>query len=185
MDRTIKVVHEGQTLSNANIQLLMKKMDIFGAQMVLLKNQCKTPEKNNATPTRLHLIEKNTLHKNEEVNAKLASIGDNIENVVMTPIDTVLGAQGDEDNAWDEDFVASPSDFDAIMVDAETKKRMASNHAKKSDTAKKKKAMTAANIHSWARRTRWGQINGKLHLRRYRGQSHTRNTLYDSKKKSQ
>jgi len=36
MDKTIRTVHEGQKLNDDNIQLLMKKFEVFGEQMKLL-----------------------------------------------------------------------------------------------------------------------------------------------------
>ena len=42
----------------------------------------------------------------------------------------------DEENEWNDDFAASPHDFDAIMSDAESKKRMAAE----SSLAKAKKS---------------------------------------------
>ena len=102
MDRTIKIVHEGKTLNDTSIQLLIKRMDIFGAQMLLLHKLFETPENDNETPNRVHTTGNNTLNTNGELSNTLDSIGDNIENEVMTPIDIVLGTQGDEDTAWEK-----------------------------------------------------------------------------------
>ena len=33
MDETIKIIHEGQTSNDTNIQIMMTKMDLFSAQM--------------------------------------------------------------------------------------------------------------------------------------------------------
>ena len=53
MDSTIRTVHEGQTLNDRNIKLLMKKMDLFGEQMKLLhKNKKETPKQVTETVVR-------------------------------------------------------------------------------------------------------------------------------------
>ena len=39
MDTTIKTVHEGQTLNERNIQLLMKKMNMLGEKMEQLEHK--------------------------------------------------------------------------------------------------------------------------------------------------
>ena len=109
MDKTIKIVHEGQTSNDANIQTMMTKMDLFGVQMQRLE------AKLNGTP---HGEEK---EKKENRGNKVTPTGN---------------ATQDEANDWNEDFAASPHDFDAIMSDAESKKRTAAE----SSLAKAKKS---------------------------------------------
>ena len=43
MDTTIKCVHEGQTLNDRNIQIMMTKMDLFGQQMERLEAKLGQP----------------------------------------------------------------------------------------------------------------------------------------------
>ena len=81
----------------------------------------------------------------------------------MTPIDTPMGTQDNGDTTWDENFAASPSDLDAIMTDAETKKRMTAEYATKGETSKKKKALTSGNTLSRAGRTQWSHIQDRGH----------------------
>ena len=62
MDNTIWTVHKGQTLNDKNIQLMMKKMDLFGEQMLLLQQQMtETPKQAHATPNMALLNEKDKL----------------------------------------------------------------------------------------------------------------------------
>ena len=99
MDTTIKIVHEGQTSNDTNIHIMMTKMDLFGAQMQRLEERLNgTPRgaDNTTTPTtQLCKVPATDLEETEE------------------------------ETEWNEDFASSPSAFDAIMSDAESKKRMA------------------------------------------------------------
>ena len=109
MDKTIKIVHEGQTSNDANIHIMMTKMDLFGAQMQRLE------AKLNGTP------------QGEEKEKKA------IRGNQVTPSGNDTQ---DEENEWNDNFAASSHDFDAIMTDAESKKRMAAE----SSLAKAKKS---------------------------------------------
>ena len=96
MDMIIKVAHEAQTLNDQNIQTMMTKMDIFGCQMQRME------EKLNVIP-------------NREKKGKCGSILD--EDMVSLRMDEDKG-----ENEWIDDYVATPTDFDAIISDAESPK---------------------------------------------------------------
>ena len=53
----------------------------------------------------------------------------------------------DEEEEWNENFAASPKEFDAIMSDAESKKRVAESSLAR---AKKPKSQPASNTRSRA-----------------------------------
>jgi hypothetical protein len=104
MDSTIRTVHEGQTLNDKNIQLLMKKMDIFGEQMKLLHQSKKeTPSKAIAAPENVEVKESESPQGRRK----------------QTNIIPYTAPQEAEEDAWDENFAAPTEDFDTIMTDAE------------------------------------------------------------------
>ena len=124
MDTTIKCVHEGQTLNDRNIQTMMTKMDIFGRQMERLEERLGQPSPATnlfppATPQRQKAVTQTTLDDDE----------------------------GDGEKEWSDDFAASPKEFDAIMSDAESKKRVAESSLAR---AKKPKSQPASNTRSRA-----------------------------------
>ena len=50
-DTTIRTVYEGQTINDTNIQLLMRKLDVFGEQILKMQmNNYATPIKDKETP---------------------------------------------------------------------------------------------------------------------------------------
>ena len=49
------------------------------------------------------------------------------------------------ENEYDEKCAESPSEFDSIVLDAETKKRLSESKDSNGDTAKKNKFITIAN----------------------------------------
>ena len=61
MDKIVKIVHKGKTLNATNIQLLIKKIDMFCAQILLLNKQLETPTKDNIILNRLNALEQNAL----------------------------------------------------------------------------------------------------------------------------
>ena len=99
MDTTIKIVHEGQTSNDTNIHIMMTKMDLFGEQMQRLE------EKLNGTP---HGANNTTTPQTQ------------ICKVPPTDLEDT-----EDETEWNEDFASPPSAFDAIMSDAESKKRLA------------------------------------------------------------
>ena len=125
MDSTIRTVHEGQTLNDRNIQLLMKKMDIFGEQMKLLHQSKKeTPSKVTAASE----------------DAEVKEIEPTQGRRKQTNIIPYTAPQEADDDAWDENFAASTEDFDTIMMDAESKKRTAVAEVVKTTKTKKTKS---------------------------------------------
>lgn len=100
MDRTIKIAHEGQTLNDTNIQLLMKNKDLFGEQMLLLQTKMVQDPSQDI---------KDTITQVETAN-----------NITTTPTCTDTTQDSiDKETTWDENCVASQSDFDAIITDVE------------------------------------------------------------------
>ena len=134
MDNTIKIVHEGQTLNDKNIQMMMTKMDIFSAQMQLLQGKI------DAAPSG---------EDNEKKREKESPRGVVSQALAIT---TPTKHVEDEEAEWNDDFVNSPQAFDAIMADAETKKRVAEDSSLAK--AKKKKSQPATNTRSRAGRGR-------------------------------
>ena len=49
------------------------------------------------------------------------------------------------ENEYDEKFAESPSEFDSILLNAETKKRLLESKDSNVDNAKKNKSLTIAN----------------------------------------
>ena len=127
MDTTIKIVHEGQTLNDKNIQMMMTKMDIFSEQMQLLQ------QKLNEAPS------------GEDDGTKKAK-GSPRKVVSQTAITTQNTHEEEEEREWNDDFATSPKAFDAIMSDAETKKRVAEDSSL--SKAKKTKSQPATNTRS-------------------------------------
>ena len=113
-----------QTLNNKNIQLLMKKMDIFGEQMKLLHQSKKeTPSKAMAAP------------ENAAVKESESPQGRRKTNIIP-----YTAPQEAEEDVWDENFATSTEDFDTIMTDAESKKRTAAAEVVKTTKTNKTKS---------------------------------------------
>ena len=123
MDTTIKCMHEGQTLNDRNIQTMMTKMDLFGRQMERLEaklGQLSTWEMTMYTPE--------------------ATKGKGIPSATPT-----ADAEDEREEEWSEDFEASPKAFDAIMSDAESKKRVAESSLERSKKPKSQPAMNTCS----------------------------------------
>lgn len=125
MDQTIRTVHEGQKLNDENMQLLMKQFTVFGAQMQMMQN---------LQPTK-HLIAIETPVEATET--------------PVTANETVPGANNLEASPTGDtglpplDLYSAPemnvAEFDTIMSDAETRKRLAEE--KDADAFSKRKKL--------------------------------------------
>ena len=141
MDTTIKIVHEGKTLNSKNIQLLMTKINMLGDQMQQLQHS----KNNNNQRTSIRNTKAKTT--NSLSNALNVESNNNNEQQDMAMVDnesTPLLVTQPEENEYDEKFSESPSEFDSIILDAETKKRLSESKDSNGDTAKKKKTLTVA-----------------------------------------
>ena len=125
MDSTIRTVHEGQTLNDKNIQLLMKKMDILGEQMKMMHQH-----KEETTPSA----------KDAHMIAEVKESG-SPQRKRSLPIIPYKDTQELEED-WDENFAESTEAFDTIMTDAETKKRTAAVDVAKTTKPKKTRSPT-------------------------------------------
>ena len=142
MDTTIRTVHEGQTINDTNIQLLMRKLDVFGEQILKMQmNNYATPIKDKETSTAAHMM------------AITTNVGNETTMSTMSPNDTTQETQPPVDADMEDDINMDAEIFDSIMTDAESKKRIAEQTVL-DDISKKKKAQVPL---STRRRSGWRQ----------------------------
>jgi actin-related protein len=125
MDSTIRTVHEGQTLNDKNIQLLMKKMDILGEKMKMM-----------------HQHKEETMPSAKDAH-KIAEVKESGSPQRKRSLSIITYKDTQElEEDWDENFAESTEAFDTIMTDAETKKRTAAVDVAKTTKPKKTRSPT-------------------------------------------